>query len=580
MSASMTMSVPALAAARRSVRPATAARHPGRSVLPVRLLLVAAAVELAVTIPSIPDADSTVFGLLFGGGAGVAIALVLGLLGFLSGARARSSADMVAGIAVVMAATRLPAILGSSMPTYSWTYKHLGVVDYIVQNGRVSENVDIYSGWPGAFAAIAWSSQITGISSVEIARWFPLGVHIAIAVGVYALARGLRSTPHVALVAVLIAEVVNWVGQDYLSPQAVALVLGIGVLALLAYSSRRPALGYFALLPFAAVVVSHQLTPYWLIGAALVLGLARLVRPRSIGILFVLVAGGYLATHLGSLDGHSLFSGFDLFANARTNTGATTSDGQIFTGLAAKAAAAALWAGAAIVLVRAVFRRRIQSVIPAAAMGFAPFALLAVQNYGGEAVYRVFLYSIPGCAVLCAPILLGLARAPARRPLAIGTATAAALLVGLASLQASYGGWFSNLVQRDAYSAVTSVLENSPPSTLLLSAAPGAPSRTVGEYTEFAQNDQFFDLSLSSWAGWHGQSFADGTVAAVMTDDLLDTGRPAYVLVTAQMEAGSDYYGLYPPGSIERFASQLAADPRWETVEATGDMTLFRLRGA
>ena len=551
---------------------------------PPRVLMLAAVIAFLTAIPFIPAADSTTFGLLFAGVPGLALSVVFAAAAFAIAVRRHEVRDATVALGIFIAVGRLPVVLGAPMPLYSWTYKHLGVIDYIQTHGAVSHGVDIYSGWPGAFSAIAWFCSVTGLTSVGIAQWFSIAVHIALAASAFAMARAFKLSTTVSLVVAFIVEVANWVGQDYLSPQAVAFVLSMAVITLLLRSIDNPKLGFLALPVFAAVVMTHQLTPYWLILIALILGLLKRFRPRYIGFLFIAVAGGYLLMHMDAVGGHSLFSGFDLFANAQVNSEKfTTSDGQRFTGYAAKLTAFGLWALAAIAVVIALRTSRFarHRIVVGAVVAFSSFALLAVQNYGGEAIYRVFMFSIPGCALLIAPLIVralqgNLTTVRTRLVSALGVA----MIIGISlmSLQAYYGGWFSNLVSKSSYTASWDLLENASPSTYILTPAPGAPSRMSARYTEFAATDPFYDLSLSSWEGWYGQSFETTDVTAKMTTDLLATDRPVYIMVTQQMKDDADYYGLYPAGSIDRFADQLADNPAWEVVQASPTLQVFELR--
>jgi len=220
-------------------------------------------------------------------------------------------------------------------------------------------------------------------------------------------------------------------------------------------------------------------------------------------------------------------------------------------------------------------------------LAFSSFALLAGQNYGGEAIYRVFLYSIPGCALLVAPLveralcarrLPGLPAVRRRPRLGVAAAILVALLLSAASLQAYYGAWFSNLVRSDSLAVAEDLLRTVKPPALLLSIAPVGPSRMLAEYADFAKVDGDYDASMTSWSGWLGQGFETTDATDRLTADLSATDRPVYVLVTTQMADYSDYYGLYPAGAIDRFTAQLAANPGWTTVVDTPTVHLFTLK--
>ena len=565
------------------------------------LLSVFAVLLFAVALPGLVDAAPSRNGLLFASapdapgapgmpaGAMLVTAVVLAALAFCLAVRRRNPAEASVALLVYLACFRLPVALAAPEPIYGWTYKHLGVVDYIERHGTLLHGVDIYSGWPGVFAAIAWFGSVTGVPVVMIAQWFSLGIHLAIAVAIFALCRAFGFAPLTALVGAFVAETANWIGQDYLSPQAISYLLAVVLLTLLLRSRERPVFGWLAVPLFAAITVSHQLTPYWLIGIALVLGFTRQLRPRYLGLVFAVIAGGYLVANYDAVASFGLFSGFDPVANAHSGFAGSGSAGQTLTALAARASAVALWGGAAFAAGLALFRakRMRADTWTALVLAFSSFALLAGQNYGGEAIYRVFLYSIPGCALLVAPLVeraLSARRLPGlpavrRRPrLGVAAAILVALLLSAASLQAYYGAWFSNLVRSDSLAVAEDLLRTVKPPALLLSIAPVGPSRMLAEYADFAKVDGDYDASMTSWSGWLGQGFETTDATDRLTADLSATDRPVYVLVTTQMADYSDYYGLYPAGAIDRFTAQLTANPGWTTVVDTPTVHLFTLK--
>ncbi|TFB84418.1 hypothetical protein E3O44_15135 [Cryobacterium algoricola] len=593
--------------------PAGRAGRTGRSVrrlmtAPLLLSLLAALV-FAVALPGLADAVPTQNGLLFSSAPGLPAgavfvgAVLLAVLAFCLAVRRRNPLEASVALLVYIACFRLPVALAAPEPIYGWTYKHLGVVDYIERHGTLLQGIDIYSGWPGVFAAIAWFGTVTGVPVVVIAQWFSLGIHLALAVAVFALCRAFGLAPLTALVGAFVAETANWIGQDYLSPQALTYLLAVILLTLLLRSRERPVFGWLSVPLFAAITVSHQLTPYWLIGITLALGLTRQVRPRYLGLVFALIAGGYLAANYDAVASFGLLSGFDPVANAHSGFAGSGSLGQTLTALAARASAIALWGGAALAAVLAIVRAKRMRAPTwiALVLAFSSFALLAGQNYGGEAIYRVFLYSIPGCALLVAPLVeraLSAGRpagpfgpanpanpanagdpAVRRRPRhGAVAATLVALLLSAASLQAYYGAWFSNLIRSDSLAVAESLLRTGKAPALILSIAPVGPSRMLAEYADFAAIDGQYDASMTSWSGWLGQGFETTDATDRLTTDLADSDRPIYVFVTSQMADYSDYYGLYPAGAVDRFTAQLAANPGWTTLVDTPTVHLFTLK--
>ncbi|MBF4578620.1 hypothetical protein [Frigoribacterium sp. VKM Ac-2530] len=586
----------------RTARVARTSEAVRTHLTPARLVMAVAVALCLASLPAIPEARHTTFGLLLSTVPGVPASIALSAVAAVLALRGRRASDRVLALAVSLACLRLPTALGTAEPIYGWTYKHLGVIDWVQQHGSVATGVDIYGGWPGAFSAVAWFCTVTGTTPIALAQWFAVLVQAFAVLAVFSLARGLGQTHRQAFVAAFLAQALGWVGQDYLSPQAVGWVLALGVLVLLVHSRRRPALGLLAVVPFAAVVVTHQLTPYWLVLAALALGALGVVRPRWLGLAFALAAGGWLLLHTADLGSSALFSGADPLANARTPQTGAGSTGQTVTSLAARGTAVALWALAGGVAGHGVLAGRLrrrasrvvdrrldpravaprQHLLVAAVLAFAPFGLLAGQSYGGEALFRVYLYSLPGCVVLVAPLVTRLLvpRAPGA-PRAVVPLVAAVLVVAaaLGSAQAYYGGWFANVVQPRAVEVGSELLRTMPVPSRLLSPVPVGPGRMVGEYVAQAAADPLYDASMTTWEGWLGESFDDPAVERDLTSDLVFEGEPTYLLLTQQMRDYGDLYGLYPEGALDRFADQLDADDRWTSVVDDGGVQLWVLEG-
>ncbi len=572
---------------RRGRRPAAGAVAAFTASLHGGLFFIAAAVLLfTLSVPGLAAAPVTVFGLLASGGPGVALvgAALCGVIGFLWSVRRGAPLSAAVALVVVVLVFRLPTALATSEPLYSWTYKHLGVVDFIAQNGHTAGDVDIYSGWPGFFAAMAWFVSVTGVPVIAVAQGFIVGVDLLLVVSFYAAARAFRLSPTAALVGSFLASVANWVGQDYFSPQAVAFVLGITVVTLVLRSRRDPAMGWLAVPFFAAIVVSHQLTPYWLVGVTIALGVLGRLRPRYLGLVFAAIAGGYLWLNREALGNHQLISGFDILSNASSQTFGVGSLAQTITSLSSRGVSVVLLGGAALVVAHALLRRRgfrRWRVLGVAAIAFTSFALLLGQGYGGEAIFRVYLYAIPGCMLLVAPVLARLLRS---RLVAGGRATVRPLLAGavvvvvsLAALQASYGAWFVNLVTRDSVAVAQFVADEAPSTSILISPLSAGPGRMTARYADFAESDPFFDASLSSWEGWIGRDFADDEWLPELTDDIRWTGRPAYILVNEQMSVYAQYNGLFPDGALDAFVEKVRASPDWRLVVDSASAQLFVL---
>ena len=557
---------------------------------PAAIVLLVAVALWAIALPTLHDAPWNLFGLLPAASPLFPVSIALATIAFC--VAIACGASRTAGVALVATVLmmRLPTALSTDAPLYSWTYKHFGPIDYIQRFGSVDVTADIYHNWPGAFSLIAWINTITGSETIVIAQWFAVGAQLAFTGAVFFLARTYGYAAPTALVAAFGAHLVNWVGQDYLSPQAIAFALGIVVIALVLASTRTTAAAWVAVPIFAAIVVTHQLTPYWLLAATLVLTLLGRVRPRYIVAVFAAIAVGYLLLHFEVVSKFGDLINLDLLSNiltpsARNEVLGAPSIGQVVNSWIARGITGLVWVSAAAVVVVHLIRHRDRwrDIAVPAVVAFSPALILLGQGYGGEALFRVFLYSIPGCMLILAPVLTRLLTggiALGRRAAQVAVTTVLAI-VALGSIQTSYGGWFANLVTPESVRLTTQVLTEEDPSTLTIGVAPGAPGRIVAEYVDFVRANKLFDsgidMWLTSWPGWENEEFADPRRVERLTDSLVWERRPALVVITEQMRAYSAYYGTLPDGALDRFQGFLEDDPRWDLVYESDETLVYRL---
>lgn len=542
-------------------------------------------------LPTMATRNVDFRGLLFSASPTFLISLLVASVGFLTAIRFHRLILAAFAVLVWVLLARLPTALAVELPLYSWTYKHFGVIDYINVHGSLDRGVDIYHSWPGMFSLFSWVTAVTGIPTLELALWYTPWFDCALAGAIYVFARSWRLNPSKSLVAAFLASVVNWVGQDYFSPQSVALVLAIGVLTLFSHAgaARReaaitnahPAAIWVALVLFGAITLTHQLTPYWLLIVMGGYSWLRLIKPRLAILAFLAVAGGFLLWNYPVVRSYGSLVSFDFFANAQRNVhGIAPSTGQLLTSWSSRITTLITWAASSCLLL-ARLRTKVQCrrwlALAFASLGSA--VLLLGQGYGGEALFRVFLYSIPGSVVVIAPWFEALVTRRIRfgRFWFSGLCILSGFMIA-ASSQAFYGAWFANRVDPDSLLASVQIIQYADPRTRELALAPGAPGRMVARYTEFARIDRNFDDGVDSWPGWLGFDFRDTSKTDALTSDLLYAGNPAVVLITRQMKIYSDYYGLFPVGALSRFEQQLIHNRHWRVVIHTPTLTLVELQ--
>jgi hypothetical protein len=578
----LTLGVAALALLRRPLGGRPAPRSSPASSVVLSLVLVGALVLWVAALPGIRAADPSIFGLFASGPVllpvAIAVVLAVGMLAL----RWRRPVVAGASVAALLVVLRGTVSAGVEEAGPTWAYKHIGVVVQLLEQHEVSPGTDIYMNWPGMFSAAAWFSDVSGVAPLDLARWITPVVHLLLALQVVALARVLSATATGAAGAALLVVALNWVGQDYFAPQALALCLAGGVLVTLVQSRTSRACAVLSLLGFAAIVPTHQLTPFWLLGVAIVLAVLRRA-PWWLTLAMVAVVVAFVVPRLDVVASYGIFSGFDPVGNATNNVPGVSAQGSDIGSLVARATVVVMWLSTAAVLVARLHRRgwrrpwRHTEVVVPAVLAFSPIALLGGQSYGGEAINRVILYSCLGCAVVLGPAL---ASALQRRLLpALAAVVWTVVAVGLA-VHASFTQWPMSDVRDEDVAAARWLAEEAPDATVIPVVFTW-PGRVWLDYERYSvrepEKDASLDGLLTVQAGEaappNGADISVGRLEEIVWQRPED---PAYVVFTGSMRARDAYYATYAPGAYQQLLDGLRSDPDWEPVRHEGDLWVFQ----
>lgn len=554
-----------------------AARHRAATVPAARLvsppvvLTVVALIVWAAAMPSLPGTDASFYGLVVSGSGWLLIpATALTTIAFgWAMVTGRFGAGVFA-VAAMIVVLRVTTWAGTEVPLYDWTYKHIGVVRYVQEHGLITPNgTDIYTQWPAFFVASAWFCDVTTLDPMTLAHLFAPLMHVLIAVIVYSAARQLRQPPRTALMAVFLAEIANWVGQDYFSPQAWAIVLAYGMLVLLLSSRGAPRAGVLAIIPFAAMVPSHQLTPFWVVGAAAALVLFRCARPRWAVVAMMLIVGVYLVLNLDAVAPYGIFTGGNPVANATSNITMAGVPAKEYTSLVCRGLSAAVFAAAAASAVWG-WRTRRPGTLGCAVIAFCALGLLLAQGYGGEAVFRVYLYSLLGCALLIAPAVTALLdrwHDGPRGALAAGSAATALLVASLAGLYSFFALWPIVVETRSQVGMMAELIDSSEPgSRFMMMAASGIPFRSTAHYAELTLADPYFDNPIHVEYGARWDLFPTPKDLGYLEWKISQTRHRSYIVFSPQSENRMDYYGMFRPDSDDRLKQALEHADGWTKV--------------
>ena len=487
---------------------------------------------------------------------------------------------------LILCTTGLPSVVEpEARLSTAW---HLGgFVDAIAGDGLVPAGIDARFSWPAFFAQWAWFRDAAGAESLDgVLRWFPPVVVAVWATGVYALARSMLGGSRAPWAAAWLFLGLNWIEQDYFSPQATGIVLLLTVLTFVlgplatrrtdptgpaspraapSYArpnlfqrwiaaARRPPnrppipprqllLIYLcSALCLLAVAVSHQLTPYAIIGQLTVLAIVGRFRGRglllvailALVVFFVIAAREFwtfqLSLALGTTDDGGVVE------NALFNR-VSGDDGQVAVKLLRVIVPLLSW-GLALLGAVAYYRRK-HDVVPVF-LAAVPMGLALLQSYGGELFLRIAFYGLPILAVLGTEAL----RAMVRRqrglegPLALGMVALFALLVVIRGGNEAY-----TLTRQDELAMTRQVLATTQPGLEIVSLSGVGPRHLGGIDT--------FSLGSGNIKGC--DSLADDPIRCVGEE------APDVLLIYHSTEQQGVVLDNKPPGWSREVVRQLVA---------------------
>lgn len=381
------------------------------------------------------------------------LAVLVGGLVFACSRRSRWAWLSVA--ALVIALHGLPGMLEPN-PRFNVAWLHTGFVQQIANKGTLLRGLDARFSWAGFFAAGGLLQRWSGTESLLwMVRYAPLFYNGVAVVLVALLARRLHATEMQAVFAATLFSCLNWIGQDYFAPQATAFVLYLFLITVVLYAFpgdpsqgrrwlvrlTRPGgddrralhgrdgvlvlLGCYVLV--VAVVISHQLTPGFMLSAMLLLVAANSTRLRVLPVFIAVVflawlsfgGSAYWFGHFNNLTGSVGQVGDLVKQNVGSRTGSQVLNRQIV--IASRIGLALLaWGLASLSIVIQWVRR--STPITLVCLLAAPFPMLVLQPYGGEMALRVCYFTLPAACILIAQLLVPAGRVNLTRWIACGVA--------------------------------------------------------------------------------------------------------------------------------------------------------------
>ncbi|MGH3588850.1 MAG: hypothetical protein ACRDQ0_21280, partial [Pseudonocardia sp.] len=422
------------------------------------------------------------------------------------------------------------------------------------------------------------------------------------AIGIYALARSMLGGHRAPWAAAWLFLGLNWIEQDYFSPQATGVVLMLTVLtfALGPLATRRtdaagvpgwpnphadakrlflprrwlvagltppnqPTLPprqllliYFcASLCLIALAPSHQLTPFAIIGQLVVLAIVGRFRGRGlvlIGIIavvvYILIAGRdfwlyQIGMIIGGGDGGALETGVADRLTGDTGQVVVKQLRILVPGLTWLLAIVGAW----------VYWKRRRDLTPIA-LAVVPMGF-AAQGYGGEVFLRIVLFGLPILAILGADAL----RAVVRRRRGMEKVLAAGMVLLFGSLILIRGGNESYMiVYPDEVAMAREVYATTPPGLEVVPLVSGVGPYAVDGIDTHSRGSQIEGCSKLS----------DDPMRCIAAQD------PDVLVSFDSTEAHGRYLDLKPPGWSLQVVQELVASGRYVITYQNGFDVVLR----
>jgi len=503
-------------------------------------------------------------------------------------------------------------------PRYSWTYKHIGVTSYIQSTGGVDTTIDDpYQNWPGFFALSAFFNGIAGfVSTLSYAIWAQLFFNLLYLGPLLLILKSCTGDRRLIWLGVWFFYLTNWIGQDYFSPQAMSfffylVILGVcltwfkvltspsdhavrrwsALARLAALFNRivnRPATGdtpetvsrpiervgvmAIVILSFFVIVASHQLTPYMIIASVLLLVVFRRSSTRALPALMIVLLMTWIAyVAVPYLKNHNIW--YESFGLLSSNLEQSLTDvsrsspGHTFTVFASRALTAFVWGLALLGGIRRL--RKGYWDLSIALLALAPFPIAALQSYGGEILFRIYLFSLPGMVFFSAALLYPSPNSGTSwRTTAITVLVSGALLSGF--FFAYYGQERMNRFTVNELDGAQYLSYTAPPGSLLLQATFDFPERFQANYNQY-RYPTLTELDLINKN--------DGTFNIDHIVDYMNRHRDpaAYLILSRSQKEHAELMSLLPAGSLERLEEAVAHSEYFRLIFSNADVRIYVL---
>jgi hypothetical protein len=521
----------------------------------------------------------------------------------------------IVGLILVIHGT--PQILYGTI-RYSWAWKHIGIIDYIQRNGSVDPTIsylNVYQNWPGFFSFGALINELAGVDSARVyAGWAPVFFNVLDLGPLVLIFRSFTRDRRLIFTGVWFFYIGNWIGQDYFSPQAMAYFLYLVILAIVLRWLRltrlptreqikrwtkfdrlaavihkfllrtvasgtpdltisrgqRAGLTAILILIFLVITTSHQLTPFMAISALVALALFLVFKGWRLALLFIVLtvtwivymATAYLSGNL-SMIVHTIGSLLGNLSGNLVNLH-SSSQAQVLIAFMDRGLTAFM-IGLALLGILTRLRHDTWDV-PAALLMVSPLPMLAANAYGGEILFRVYLFSLPFLAFFAAALFYP--------KISSGHSFSAAIVIYISLIMlagfvfAYYGKENMNYFPPQEVEASDYLHQIAPPGSLIMDGTTNWPF-LYKNYEEYSY------LTISNFDKKGQQKLLNDPLDSIST--IMSDYPSAYFVLNRSQFAEENLTYVLPPGTLEHIQALLMSSPRFKVIYQNQDAVIFSL---
>lgn len=538
-------------------------------------------------------------------------------------------AAYVVGLIAIIHAT--PSLLYPTL-RYAWAWKHVDVVDAMLRNGGKVPHpgwLDIYNQWPGFFVMQGLVLRFTGLqSAMGYAQWATPFANLLLLGPLLLMYRTFTHNLRLIWGAAWIFYSCSWIGQDYFSPQTFGFLLFITVIGMVLrtlpspspaararrsrragsrwHSSRpagltpehpapdappvretpsygRPGLRFpggawrwnrfvMVVLIEAVLVTSHQLTPLMLIATLIALSIPRRNRRTTLPVLvsaaalevawFATVARPYISANLRVFV--QTIAAPDSNAPTWLTGLGTPARGQILVSWVDRGLSFTVITLALIALIRCPWTRH--TALPLLLL--APLPMPALNSYGGEMIFRAYLFALPAASMLIAALVLTAAPLVKLRA-----------LTSFVLLPALLGGLFFGYYGKEDVEYFT---PKEAAATAYLDGVAPAGSLIVSVTNNIPNIDYDYDVHNRVVIAWNAQSnrlllLANPLAGLEQAMMLAAPPGPVYVILNRGQAAECYITGLFPANTVPRLEAAVDRSPVFKAVYRNSDAVVYQL---